>query len=60
MSSLPLFHPVKSIEATFHQEAEIVAFNGDVADFVKKILDESITLILLPYLTTLAKSTKTA
>ncbi|WP_455423773.1 DNA-methyltransferase [Chloracidobacterium thermophilum] len=46
MSSLPLFHPVKSIEATFHQEAEIVAFNGDVADFVAQIPDESITLII--------------
>jgi len=60
MSSLPLFHAAKPIETTFHRKTEIVAFNGDVADFVKKMLDESITLILLPHLTTLAKSTKTA
>jgi adenine-specific DNA-methyltransferase len=46
MSSLPLFHATKSIEANFHQEAEIVAFHGDVADFVKQIPDESMTLII--------------
>ncbi len=46
MSSLPLFHATKSIEANFHQEAEIVAFHGDAADFVKQIPDESIALII--------------
>ncbi len=46
MSSLPLFHAIKSLETNFHQEAEIVAFHGDVADFVKQIPDESIALII--------------
>ena len=46
MTNLPLFGTRKQIEHHFRSEADFVLYQGDVADFVATIPDNSISLII--------------
>lgn len=44
--SLPLFEPSKQIRNTYHPDAEIVLYHGDVKNFTATIPDNSVALII--------------
>lgn len=46
MNTLPLFDIHKVIETTYHPEAEIVLYNGDVNDYVASVPDNSVGLVI--------------
>ncbi len=46
MSELPLFNSIKPIEMDFKPDAEVVIFAGDVKEFIAKIPDNSVALIV--------------
>lgn len=46
MSKSSLFRSIKSIEETFKSDAEIVAFSGDISEFIDCVPNNSIALIV--------------
>ncbi len=43
MNTLPLFNTHKTIETTYHSEAEVVLFNGDVNEYVTSVPDSLVS-----------------
>lgn len=46
MSELSLFRSAKPIETSFRPDAEIVIFSGDVSEFVTRVPDNSVALVV--------------
>ncbi|MCS6906473.1 MAG: site-specific DNA-methyltransferase [Anaerolineales bacterium] len=46
MSELPLFRPAKTISTTFSPEAEIILFSGDAREYISRIPDNSVALVV--------------